>query len=85
MIYDICYSRNMNYYYICNSNSQLLCKNQGPDHFNAVDQISRYLAEKNIIFEGESKYNFIRYSDFDLAGDYINKKSISGFVFTLNK
>lgn len=50
-----------------------------------MDQISRYLAEKNIIFEGESKYNFIRYSDFDLAGDYINKKSISGFVFTLNK
>lgn len=43
-------------------------KNLELDHFSAIVQILRYLAgslEKNITFKRESKFNLIRYLDFD--------------------
>lgn len=43
-------------------------KNKTSDHFSIVNQVLRYLAnnpEKRIIFEIESKLNFVGYSEFD--------------------
>lgn len=63
-------------------------KNPELDHFNAVYQILRYLAdslERNIIFERKSELNLVRYSDSDWARDYSDRKSVLGFVFTLNR
>lgn len=63
-------------------------KNPGPDHFNAVDQILRYLAGsqgRGIIFEREPELCLVGYSDSDYAGDHANRKSTSGFVFFLNE
>ena len=62
-------------------------KNPGPDHFSAVDQILRYLAnsqDRGITFGGEPTLHLIGYSDSDWAGDQADRKSTSGFVFTLN-
>ena len=62
-------------------------KNPGPDHFSAVDQILRYLAgsqDRGITFGGESELRLVGYSDSDWAGDHADRKSTSGFVFTLN-
>lgn len=59
----------------------------GSDNFNIVDQILRYLAystEKDIIFMGKSKLNFVRYLDFNLVRNYFDRKLISRFVFTFN-
>ncbi len=63
-------------------------KNPGPDHFSAMDQILRYLAgslERGITFGGESELSLIGYSDSDRTGDHADRKSTSGFVFTLNR
>lgn len=62
-------------------------KNPGPDHFSAVDQILRYLAgsqDRGIMFGGEPELRLVGYSDSDWAGDHADRKSASGFVFTLN-
>lgn len=62
-------------------------KNPRPDHFSAVDQLLRYLAgspERAITFGGKSKLQLVGYSDFDWVGDHADRKSTSGFVFTLN-
>lgn len=63
-------------------------KNLGSNHFSVLDQILRYLAnclDKSITFGRESKFDLIRYSDFDWIRDHSDKKSASGFVFTLNR
>lgn len=62
-------------------------KNLRLDQFNVVDQILGYSAgslERGFIFGRELKFNLVEYSDFDLTGDYSDRKSISEFVFTFN-
>ena len=61
--------------------------NPSSEHFHAVDQILRYLAgsqDRGITFGGEEELNLVGYSDSDWAGDRADRKSTSGFVFTLN-
>ena len=63
-------------------------KNSGPDYFDAVDQILRYLAgsqNKDITFEKKPEFCLIRYLDFDWAKDHTDRKLILSFVFTLNR
>ena len=62
-------------------------KNPSSEHFNAIDQILRYLAgspERGITFGGEKELKLIGYSDSDWAGDHADRKSTSGFIFMLN-
>lgn len=62
-------------------------KNPSSEHFNAIDQILRYLAgsrERGITFGGEKELKLVGYSDSDWAGDHADRKSTSGFVFMLN-
>lgn len=62
-------------------------KNLGPDHFSAIDQILRYLVDRQdrgIIFGGESELCLIGYLDSEKARDHTDKKLISRFVLTLN-
>ena len=57
------------------------------EHFNVIDQILRYLAEsceRDITFKGEKERKLVGYSNSDWAGDYADRKPISGFVFMLN-
>ena len=62
-------------------------KNPSSEHFNAIDQILRYLAgspERGITLGGEKELKLIGYSDSDWAGDHADRKSTSGFIFMLN-
>lgn len=62
-------------------------KNPSSEHFNAIDQILRYLAgsaERGITFGGDEELKLIGYSDSDWAGDHADRKSTSGFIFILN-
>lgn len=55
---------------------------------NTLNQISRYLAKsskKYISFGGKSKFNFIKYLDFDKIGNHFPKKSTLKFVFALHE
>ena len=64
-----------------------LQKNPSSEHFHAIDQILRYLAgspDRGITLGGEEELKLIGYSDSDWAGDHADRKSTSGFVFTLN-
>lgn len=57
-------------------------KNLGPDHFSAVDQTLRYLADsqdRGIIFGGEPELRLVGYLDSEWAGDHADRKSTSGF------
>ena len=63
-------------------------KHPSSEHFNAIDQILRYLAgspERGITFGGEKELKLIGYSDSDWAGDHADQKSTSGFIFILNR
>lgn len=62
-------------------------KNPSSEHFNAIDQILRYLAgsrKRGITFGGEKELKLIGYSDSDWAEDHADRKATSGFVFMLN-
>lgn len=62
-------------------------KNPSSEHFNAIDQILRYLAGsrgRGITFGGEKELKLVGYSDSDWAGDHTDRKSTFGFVFMLN-
>ncbi len=62
-------------------------KNPSSEHFNAIDQILRYLAgspDRGITFGGDEELKLIGYSDSDWAGDHADRKSTSGFIFMLN-
>lgn len=51
-------------------------KNPSLEHFNAFDQILRYLSEsykKGIIFGGEKKIKFMEYSDSNWAEDHTDQ------------
>lgn len=62
-------------------------KNPSSEHFNAIDQILRYLArspERGITFGGEKELKLIGYSDSDWAEDHADRNSTSRFIFMLN-
>ena len=62
-------------------------KNPSSEHFNAINQILQYFArspERGITFGGEKELKLIGYSNFDWAGDHVDRKSTSGFIFMLN-
>ncbi len=62
-------------------------KNPSLEHFNAIDQILRYLAgshERRITFGGEKELKLVGYSDSNWAKDHVDQKFTSRFVFMLN-
>lgn len=63
-------------------------KNFSLEHFHTIDQILYYLArsqDKSIIFGGKEELKLIGYSDLGWAENHANWKSISGFIFRLNR
>ena len=62
-------------------------KNSSSKHFNAINQILRYLAgspEIGITFRGKKELKLIGYSNSNWAGDHADRKSTSRFIFMLN-
>ena len=62
-------------------------KNPSSEHFNAIDQILRYLAvspERGITFGREKELKLIGYSDSDWAGYHADRNPTSRFIFMLN-
>lgn len=63
-------------------------KNPSSKHFYTIDQVLRYLTgsqDRDIMFGGEKKLKLVGYLDLDWERDYANWKSISGFIFMLNR
>lgn len=63
-------------------------KNLEPDYFSIMNQILRYLAgsqDKSVMFGRKSKFCLVWYLDSNWARNHADKKSISRFVFTLNR
>lgn len=63
-------------------------KNLRLDYFNAIDQILKELTNSQnraIIFEKELKFCLFKYFNFEWAKDHTDRKSISGFILTLNE
>lgn len=61
------------------------CENPGPRHWGAVKRILRYLkgtAKLKLRYGGDSA-RLTGYSDADWAGDLDNRRSTSGYVFTM--
>ena len=56
-------------------------------HWKAVKRIFRYLrgtVELGLLYEDNSNKSILGYSDADWAGDIVDRRSTSGYVFTLN-
>uniref|UniRef100_A0AAV1VDR1 Integrase catalytic domain-containing protein n=1 Tax=Peronospora matthiolae TaxID=2874970 RepID=A0AAV1VDR1_9STRA len=61
-------------------------ENPQVEHWMAVKRILRYLPgtkSHGICFKPDDKINFCGYSDADWAGDHADRKSTSGYAFTL--
>ena len=62
------------------------CEDPQQKHWMAVKRVFRYIAgskELGLKFDGHASLDLVGYSDADWAGDTKDRKSTSGFVFTL--
>jgi hypothetical protein len=64
------------------------CKNPGRAHWAAIKRILSYLAgttTHGILFSGEEPTNMVGYTDSDYAGDIDTRRSISGYIPSLQQ
>ena len=62
------------------------CENPQQKHWNAIKRVFRYICgskKLGLTFDGNKSLDLVGYSDSDWAGDTRDRKSTSGFVFSM--